>query len=648
MIDIFNSQKCYTSPNAYWTIQYEYKREGADMYYRFYWKVWLAYSTSYYDWGIALRFYLDGTSHSVTVKNQNVNEYGWTKSGTTEWYKVANKSTGTTSFYAQLYDTSRSKAMCTSSTYSLTVSPAASTLGTIQNFNVGDGISIPITKYDTTYTDTLVVSYGGTNIYTLADAKQGTVVRFSSDQLATIYRLMSTVKSGTFTFTLTTKSGSTTLGSSVKTATGSITHANPTFTANQVTYADTNATVVGITGNNQHIVQNKSSLTVYLDSATGNKGASISKYDVTVNGVTKTATAKGSIVFGTINTSQNTTITVKVTDSRGNTTTVSKNATILAYATPTFSATVERLNNYEDTTYVTVDASISSVNNKNTLTITYKIKQSGGSYGTATTLTNKTRHTVNCDKNYVYVFSITASDKFESATKEIPLPKGKFPLFIDTEKNAVGINEFPSSDEALVVTGGLATFHDGIKAIMLTSADNLDNIKTNGWYQWDWDHPPVNAPSDTGTQYMRSMRVWAGKYGECCQEVIDLSDSPRHGCMVRRTIYNDIVYPWEWVNPPMALGVEYRTTERFATSPIYKKALSLGYISSGGTLTVSHNIPTIAYPIECKLFDSIGTIVGAATFARFTTSSVTVTLPSGVSGLGGYTIYAMLSYTASR
>ena len=113
MIDIINSQRCYTAPSMYWTIQYEYKREGADMYYRFAWKVWLEYTDSYYDYGVALRFCLDGTVHSVTVKNE-VHEFKWSKSGTTEWFKVANKSTGSTSFYAQLYDTSRNKVMATS------------------------------------------------------------------------------------------------------------------------------------------------------------------------------------------------------------------------------------------------------------------------------------------------------------------------------------------------------------------------------------------------------------------------------------------------------------------------------------------------------------------------------------------------------
>lgn len=34
--------------------------------------------------------------------------------------------------------------------------------------------------------------------------------------------------------------------------------------------------------------------------------------------------------------------------------------------------------------------------------------------------------------------------------------------------------------------------------------------------------------------------------------------------------------PWEWVNPPMILGVEYRTTERYLGKPVYVKAVDFG------------------------------------------------------------------------
>ena len=41
--------------------------------------------------------------------------------------------------------------------------------------------------------------------------------------------------------------------------------------------------------------------------------------------------------------------------------------------------------------------------------------------------------------------------------------------------------------------------------------------------------------------------------------------------------------PWEWVDPPMALGVEYRTTERYMGKPVYAKLLNLGSMPSSGS-----------------------------------------------------------------
>lgn len=480
MVDVISSQKCHSSPNLYWNIKYEYKRTGADMYYRFYWKVYMSHPDSLYDYGIALKLFLDGVAYSITVKAKDVGVYNWTKEGTTGWYKVTGKTSGTTSFYAQLYDTSRSFVMTTSSTYNLAVSGAPSVLGAIANFVIGDDIPISITKYDDAYWDDLVITYGGTTVKTIYGVSGDIEAYFTDGELNVIYGLMEKVKSGTFTFTLTTTAESGVLGTSVKTATGSITNANPTYTASKVTYADTNTTVVGITGNNQHIVQNKSTLTVTLSGATGNKGAKISKYDVTVNGVTKTATTSGSVSFGTVNTSQDTKITVVVTDSRGNTTTVEKTVTILAYATPVMNVTLERLNNYEDETYLTVGVTLASINGKNTTSISYKKAQSGGSFGAATTLTNEVKHTTSCDKNYAYTFSITVTDKFETVTKEFILPKGRFPLFIDTVRNAVGINEFPSDGEALRVAGGIARFDDGIVLKSASGTQYLLKVTDNG------------------------------------------------------------------------------------------------------------------------------------------------------------------------
>lgn len=57
--------------------------------------------------------------------------------------------------------------------------------------------------------------------------------------------------------------------------------------------------------------------------------------------------------------------------------------------------------------------------------------------------------------------------------------------------------------------------------------------------------------------------------------------------------------PWEWVNPPLALGVEYRTTERFVGKPVYVKTVDLGALPNATIKTVAHGISNVARCVRC-------------------------------------------------
>lgn len=51
--------------------------------------------------------------------------------------------------------------------------------------------------------------------------------------------------------------------------------------------------------------------------------------------------------------------------------------------------------------------------------------------------------------------------------------------------------------------------------------------------------------------------------------------------------------PFEWERPPMQLGVEYRTTERYNSKPVYKKAINTGALSAGTSKSVAHGVQNI-------------------------------------------------------
>lgn len=119
---------------------------------------------------------------------------------------------------------------------------------------------------------------------------------------------------------------------------------------------------------------------------------------------------------------------------------------------------------------------------------------------------------------------------------------------------------------------------------ILSATDDLDTVTKNGVYQWG-DYLPKNAP----TRYCK-MRVWNGG-GWASQEVMSAYANEKDSIR-RRVSSNDVWGPFEWVNPPMELGVEYRTTERYLGKPVYTKVVE-GSFSGAGVTNINHGIANI-------------------------------------------------------
>lgn len=255
-----------------------------------------------------------------------------------------------------------------------------------------------------------------------------------------------------------------------------------------ITYQDSDSTVTAITQNNQYIVQNISNLKVSYTSATAKNSASIAKYTFELNGIVKESTkSSDTIDFGKVNVSDDIDLIMTVTDSRGLTTSTTKKVLILAHSDPTALVTLNRLNNYEDETYLTVDGSISSVNSKNSMIIKYRYKLIDGDYNDFITINDNTKQTLTLDKNNIYIFNILIVDSFGGIyDKNFTLNKGIFPLFIDTILNSVGINCFPTKNNSFEVNNLdlfsiINSFNNSIKGILLNGDDGLKiNVKNYG------------------------------------------------------------------------------------------------------------------------------------------------------------------------
>ncbi len=279
----------------------------------------------------------------------------------------------------------------------------------------------------------------GSYTFVLTDAERSLLRNATpnSNTMTVTYGLKTVISGTTYTHTLN------------KTMT--IVNANPTNLS--LNYLDTNSTTTAITGADNRIIRNKSTLRAVIGTATAKKGATISSYSTTINGVTKTG--NGNIDFGTINISTNTDLILTVTDSRGNKTQLKKTVIIDDWTTPTALIELYRINNFETSSRLRVDATYSSLNDKNTITCQYCYKKTTDStYSSWTAITNKTLTTISLDNQYDYNVKVRIADKLSGWVEASRvLAKGQPIMFIDTDKKSIGINKFPDLNYSFEVDG---------------------------------------------------------------------------------------------------------------------------------------------------------------------------------------------------
>lgn len=73
-----------------------------------------------------------------------------------------------------------------------------------------------------------------------------------------------------------------------------------------------------------------------------------------------------------------------------------------------------------------------------------------------------------------------------------------------------------------------------------------------------------------------------------------------HVTELRKCFYNGEWKPFEWVNPPMEIGVEYRTTEWFQDRPVYTKRVNFGALPNKTVSSVSYGVPAATCAIRCN------------------------------------------------
>lgn len=111
---------------------------------------------------------------------------------------------------------------------------------------------------------------------------------------------------------------------------------------------------------------------------------------------------------------------------------------------------------------------------------------------------------------------------------------------------------------------------------------DFDTIKLNGWY---WGAAgTAHAPDSANSWSVRVTNL--GNSNEVCIQDAYVLTNINSYIHRRRLVYVSTATqnnPWEWVNPPMYLGVEYRTTERYLGKPVYTQIINCGSMPAIGS-----------------------------------------------------------------
>lgn len=293
------------------------------------------------------------------------------------------------------------------------------------DFDIGSATNITITRYNTSYTRTVVASIGNYK-YTVLDKGTSEIVpvTFSADEL---YKQIPNSNTGEITLTTTTYNGDTVVGTTTTKFKCRVVDSNPTIESVAIT--DSNP-IAGITAIIRYIT--KPTFTI---NATGKNYASIVKYSVTelnseaITGTTKTLTSTHEVV--------NNSFTVTVTDSRGNVTTTTVSATnFVAYNLPAVSKVdLARTGENLDKVIANIKGTWFNgnfISKANVMALKYRYKAGTGEYSEYKQLTSTSQATTfeltfeladTFDVNTVYTIEVALDDYLRTGTNSSQIGK---------------------------------------------------------------------------------------------------------------------------------------------------------------------------------------------------------------------------------
>lgn len=331
----------------------------------------------------------------------------------------------------------------------------------VPDFDIGDTITIHMNRKSNSFTHTVTFNYGSTSVQVATGVANSCT--FDTSTIANdLYALIPNDNVYSSTISVKTYNGSTLIGTKTCAYNAHVVNSDPIFT--DFSYRDDTSATRTITGNNQYLIQNHSKLRVSISTtqkATARNSATMSRYDMSVAGVSETATYTTSTLYHTFanyfDVTNDQTCIVKAVDSRGNTTSVQKTIHFIPYSSPSIVATCERQSNFEANTNIHVAGAMSLIQvngvTKNAVNSTsgiqYRYKESSSStWGSWTNIASTTASdgsvsttdfVINLDNQKEFDFEFKIADKLETITITRHVGQGQPQFFIGADgRTSVG------------------------------------------------------------------------------------------------------------------------------------------------------------------------------------------------------------------
>ena len=152
---------------------------------------------------------------------------------------------------------------------------------------------------------------------------------------------------------------------------------------------------------------------------------------------------------------------------------------------------------------------------------------------------------------------------------------------------------------------------------LINSSNDLNAIRSGGIYYFHVESPPANAPSGLMNYAVYCVEV-IPCHGTTTTQIIHINSETTErysDSSLRRSSYGNTWLPWEWVNPPMFQGVEYRTTERYNGKAVYVKLFNIGVLPNATAIGVDYGVENISTIVRCYGFTTSGWALPTNNFA---------------------------------